>query len=372
MSIQQTWFALSTPDEIDSPALLVFPERVRSNIAAAISMAGGAGNLRPHIKTHKSPEVTRLMLAAGITKFKCATIAEAEMLAMEAAPDVLLAYQPTGPKLARFVHLVTKYPSTKFSCLTDNIQVAEAQSAAFADSGLRVGVYVDLNVGMNRTGIAPGTAALELFRHCTRLSGIDIKGLHAYDGHIRNSDINLRSLACDAAFEPVLRMKEMIVNEGFKLPTIIAGGSHTFPLHCKRSEVECSPGTFVYWDKGNSDYCPEQPFEVAAVLMTRIVSLPAPGIICTDLGHKSVAAENAINQRVSFLNAADVVPLSQSEEHLVAQVPGNHSYQAGDVLYGIPYHVCPTVALYESVYTVENGSVTGKWRTVARDRFLTI
>ena len=223
MSNQQTWFALSNPDEVDSPALLVFPERVRSNIAAAISMAGAPGNLRPHIKTHKSPEVTRLMLVGGITKFKCATIAEAELLALEAAPDVLLAYQPTGPKLARFVQLVKKYPSTKFSCLTDNIQVAEAQSAALVQSGLRAGVYVDLNIGMNRTGIEPGPAALELYRHCTTLKGMDIKGLHAYDGHIRNRDINLRALACDAAFEPVLRMKEMIIKEGFNPPTIIAG-----------------------------------------------------------------------------------------------------------------------------------------------------
>src|SRR5918993_4015011 len=368
MSTQPNWFALSNPDEIDSPALLVFPARVRSNIESAISMAGGAANLRPHIKTHKSPEVTRLMLAAGVTKFKCATIAEAELLALEAAPDVLLAYQPTGPKLTRFVNLVKKYPSTSFSCLTDNIQVAEAQSAALAHSGLRAGVYVDLNVGMNRTGIEPGPAALELYIHCTKLKGIEIKGLHAYDGHIRNSDINLRAVACDAAFEPVLQMKQMIVSEGFSPPMIIAGGSHTFPLHCKRSAIECSPGTFIYWDKGNSDYCPEQPFEVAAVLMTRIVSLPAPGIICMDLGHKSVAAENAITNRVSFLDAADIVPMSQSEEHLVAQVAENHSYQAGDVLYAIPYHVCPTVALYESLHTVENGSVTGKWRTVARDR----
>lgn len=369
---KHNWFELSDPGEIDSPALLVYPARVKHNIALAIQMAGGTMRLRPHIKTHKSPEVARLMLDAGITKFKCATIAEAELLALAGAPDVLLAYQPAGPKMARFVQLVAQYPNTEFSLLTDNIKIAEEQAGALAKNNSQAGVYVDLNVGMDRTGIRPGPAALELYRYCATLSGFNVKGLHAYDGHIRNVDLLQRTAACNAAFAPVAQLVEEIINEGLPTPVIIAGGSHSFPIHCKRHQVESSPGTFVYWDKGNSDYCPEQTFELAAVLLTRIISLPAPGVICTDLGHKSVAAENPIGNRIHFLNARDLVPVGQSEEHLVLQAPASHEFQLGDVLYAIPYHVCPTVALYETVHTIDNGKPIGQWRTLARDRVVNV
>src|SRR5688572_8131849 len=148
--------------------------------------------------------------------------------------------------------------------------------------------------------------------------------------------------------------------EGFS-PVIIAGGSPTFSIHCKRKEVECSPGTFVFWDKGYSDLCPEQPFEPAAVLVTRVISLPDATRICLDLGHKSVAAENEIGNRVFFPEASSLRPTGQSEEHLVLEAGAGHSFKVGDVLYGIPFHVCPTIALYERAITIENGKISGEW-----------
>ena len=161
-------------DKLDSPVLIVFPERVKANIQTAISMVADVGRLRPHVKTNKSAEATQLMLDAGITKFKCATIAEAEMLGMIKAPDVVLAYQPLGPKLYRFIELIKKFPSTKYSCLTDNISAAKEQADAFAANDLEVHVYVDLNVGMNRTGIIPDEAAIELCRFVSSAKGNEI------------------------------------------------------------------------------------------------------------------------------------------------------------------------------------------------------
>ncbi len=361
------WFEISDIDNLDSPALVVFPERVKHNIELAITMAGDVKKLRPHIKTNKSKEVTQLMMQAGIQKFKCATIAEAEMLAQCNVPDVLMAYQPLGPKLKRFVSLVKKYTDTKFSCLSDNISAADEQSAVFEKNKLVISVYIDLNVGMNRTGISPGEKAIELFEHCSSLNGISVVGLHAYDGHLRDSDFNLRKEKCDTAFSAVLALSEKL-----SLSNIIVGGSPTFSIHCKRENVECSPGTFVYWDKGYSDLCPEQKFLPAAILVTRVISLPTSNRLCLDLGHKSVAAENEIGKRVFFLNAPELKAISQSEEHLVVEAGEGHHYNTGDILYGLPYHICPTVALYDSVYTIENGLVTGEWKNIARDRKLTI
>src|SRR4026208_937153 len=143
------WFEIKNINELDSPALVVFPERVKHNIQLAIDMIGDVNRLRPHIKTNKSPDVAKLMLRVGITKFKCATIAEAEMLAQCNAPDVLLAYQPLGPKLNRFISLIKKYPATKFSCLTDNVAAANEQATAFNANDLIVPFFIDLNVGMN-------------------------------------------------------------------------------------------------------------------------------------------------------------------------------------------------------------------------------
>jgi len=368
---KENWYILKNIDELDSPALIVFPERVKYNIGLAISMVGDVKRLRPHVKTNKAKEVTELLMEAGINKFKCATIAEAEMLAQCDAADVLLAYQPLGPKLRRFVSLIEKYPATQFSCLTDNRTAANDQSIAFAGNHLSLSVYIDLNVGMNRTGILPAEA-FDLFKYCSTLKGLTVAGLHVYDGHLRDVDLELRKQRCDEAFNEVEKLKELFEKNSRKTTTIIAGGSPTFPIHAVRQNVECSPGTFVYWDKGYSDQCPEQKFLPAAVLVTRVISLPNSNHICLDLGHKSVAAENEISKRVFFLNAPGLKAISQSEEHLVVETAQEHSYKPGDVLYGLPFHICPTVALYERVHTVEEGIITGEWRNVARDRVITI
>ena len=220
---------------------------------------------------------------------------------------------------------------------------------------------------MDRTGISPGERAIELADHCSSLKGIALAGLHAYDGHIRDVDFEMKKQKCDQAFAGVEKL-----NEKLKLPIIIMGGSPAFSVHCKRKNIECSPGTFVYWDKGYSDLCPEQGFLTAAVLVTRIISLPASNKICTDLGHKSVAAENEISRRIFFLNAEGLKPVGQSEEHFVLETNKDHSFKVGDIFYGLPYHVCPTVALYERVVTVENGKVTGEWKNLSRDRKITV
>jgi D-serine deaminase-like pyridoxal phosphate-dependent protein len=175
----------------------------------------------------------------------------------------------------------------------------------------------------------------------------------------------------DEAFTIVVALSEKIISMGLPKPIIIAGGSPTFSVHCKREEIECSPGTFIYWDQGYAILCPEQEFIPAAVLLTRVISMPA-GKICTDLGHKSVAAENEITKRVFFPEFEFLNAVAQSEEHLVLENKTAHQFRQGDILYGIPWHVCPTVALYEAVQTVENSRVVGEWKNIARDRKLSI
>ena len=192
--------------------------------------------LRPHAKTFKSKEAARLMMEAGISKFKCATIAEAEMLAICGAPDVLLAYQPIGPKLYRFIRAINAYPETKFSCLVDNLVAATEISVTALIENIEITVYIDLNVGQDRTGILPDEKALQLYLTCDRLPGLKPVGLHTYDGHLHHRDLATRAQQCNACFEPVMKLQEALVEKGFPRPVIIAGGSPTFPIHVKREQ----------------------------------------------------------------------------------------------------------------------------------------
>jgi D-threonine aldolase len=365
------WYHINNINAIDSPALVIYKDRVIQNIATAISMVDDVSRLRPHIKTHKTKEAAQLMMDAGIGKFKCATIAEAEMLAMINAPDVLLAYQPIGPKLKRFTELIKKYPATKFSCLVDNTASASAIAAAASENNIHINVFIDLNIGMNRTGIIPGPSVIDLYPECKSPGGIEPLGLHAYDGHIRTIDFEQRTKECDEAFKAVTEMQEQLQQKGFDKPLIIAGGSPTFPVHAKRKDVECSPGTFVYWDKTYLQY-KEQHFVPAALVIARIISLPTATRLCIDLGHKSISSENELGNRVYFLNAPGLKFVGHSEEHLVAEAPEGHSYKAGDILYGLPVHICPTCALYERAFIVEKNEVIGEWKMIARDRKITV
>jgi D-serine deaminase-like pyridoxal phosphate-dependent protein len=361
------WYHIQNIDSIDSPALILYKERIQQNISVATRMVEDVNQLRPHVKTNKIAEVCAMMMTAGISKFKCATIAEAEMLAILQAKDILLAYQPVGPKAERLLSLTQKYPGSAFSCLIDNAVAATQLSQIFLDHNIPV--FIDLNAGMNRTGIKPQDA-FAFYQLIQTLPGISFRGLHVYDGHINDTDFDKRKEKSDQVFDEVLHLIDRIKGISSQPLTIVAGGSPTFSTHISRN-VECSPGTFVFWDWSYKTQLPNEPFELAALVITRVISITDDKTITTDLGHKSIGAENPL-PRVHFLNAPDAIAVSQSEEHLVVKVMDSSVYQPGDVLYGVPVHICPTVALYEEAIVVENNRAVTAWKVVARDRKLTV
>ncbi len=358
--------------EIDSPALVVYPHLVQKNIDRMKEIIGDVNRLRPHVKTHKMAEVVKMQMDNSIQKFKCATIAEAEMLGKIGAVDVLLAYQPVGPKVNRLVEIIEQFPNTKFACLVDDTDASRDISNVFLSKNKTIEVWLDLDVGQHRTGIFADQRALDLFLFCKKLPGISPIGFHVYDGHIRDDNFEKRKKRSNACFELVEKLVTQLEELGHPKPQIVAGGSPTFNVHALRKEVDCSPGTCLFWDFGYQKMLPEQNFNYAALVISRIISKPSHNLLCVDLGHKSIAAENPF-PRVHFLNLPDAKQVSQSEEHLVLEVADNSKFKVGEVLYGVPIHICPTCALYEKAIIIEeDGFAKREWRVVARDRRITI
>jgi D-serine deaminase-like pyridoxal phosphate-dependent protein len=365
------WYLLSNEAQIPSPALLLYRERIDENIRRMITIAGKLKRLRPHVKTHKLPQLVQAQVAAGITKFKCATIAEAEMTAAAGGHEVTLALQPIGPAVDRLIALARKFPAVRFSTIVDSEESITALGKAAKQADLKLDVFLDLDCGMHRTGVAPGAEAVRLYRRITQSSGLNPVGLHAYDGHLHEADAALRSEQCETAFASVIALRDELTGAGMDVPTLVAGGSPTFATHARHPNRELSPGTTVLWDFGYGDKFPELGFLPAALLLTRVISKPAQNRLCLDLGHKAVAAENP-HPRVRFLELPEAEAVMHSEEHLVIETPHANKFAIGQALHGIPRHVCPTVALHSEAWIVENGKAVEQWPIAARARRITI
>jgi D-serine deaminase-like pyridoxal phosphate-dependent protein len=368
-------YALSDPSAVFSPALLFYKDLIRRNIAHALELAGSPSRLRPHVKTHKTREVVRLELEAGIRKHKCATLAEAEMLASCGVPDVLLAYHLVGPNCERMARLARTYPDCRFSVIADHPAAVQALSRAMVAAGQRVEVLLDLDVGQHRTGIAPGPEAVGLYERIAQSPGLQPGGLHVYDGHNHQENVHEREAAVGRQLEPVLAMRAELEKKRLPIPRLVMGGTPTFPIYARLDlpGLECAPGTCFLHDNGyGTRFADLGGFVPAAVLLTRVISRPTPNRITLDLGYKAVASDPPAGKRCLLLNVPDYEPVLQNEEHFVVETPAAPRFSPGDVVYAIPTHICPTCAMHRQAYVVEDGHVTERWDIVARDRMLSI
>jgi D-serine deaminase-like pyridoxal phosphate-dependent protein len=353
-----------------SPSLLVYPDLIQQNTAAMIRVAGSTQRLRSHCKTHKMREVIAMQLAQGITKHKCATLMEAEMLAECGVTDIFLAYNVVGPNIARVVRLLQKYPQVKFACAGDYLPAVQELGAAVSIIGRTVDVILDIDVGMHRTGVQAGPKAIELYRAFAKTPGIKPGGLHLYDGHNHQHDVAERRAAARAAWKIGSELRDELEQLDLPVPRIVCGGTPTFPLWAEIDDpaIELSPGTITLHDAGYGGNFPDLPFVPAAKLLTRVISRPAPDRVTLDLGHKAVAGDPPAGRRVFFPELPDAKAVLHNEEHLVLETPLAANYQPGDVLLAIPSHICPTCALHKEVYAVRGEEVVGTWKVASRDR----
>ena len=365
----------SVVEKLNSPSLLVFADEVERNIEQMVATAGNVDRLRPHCKTHKMTAVIKLLLQRGIQKHKAATIAESEMLAEAGAVDIVFAYNPVGPNIDRVVQLIRKYPQTKFTVTADHETPLRQLSKSVSENNVVVGVMLDLDVGLHRTGISSDSeGAPTLYRLISELPGIRPAGFHVYDGHQHQPDLEERSAAVLKEWPAVLELMRKCKESGLDVPELLCGGTPTFPIYAQIDvpEVTLSPGTSIFHDAGYGGNFPDLPFTPAAILVSRVISRPTANRLTLDLGNKAVAADPPKGHRVYFPELPDAEQVIHNEEHLVLETDRAEQYEPGNILLGIPMHVCPTSALHQDVAVVYGDGATDSWEVTARNRRLSV
>lgn len=367
-------YQIADTSSILSPGLVIFRDLVEQNLDHMVSIAGGPERLRPHCKTHKTAEIIRMQIERGITRHKCATLAEAEMCAGAGARDIVLAYSLVGPNVQRAVRFVEKFPEVRLAVTADHPVHVESLATAMQAAGRSIRVLLDIDTGQHRTGIPVGDAARELYRQIDSSDGLVAAGFHVYDGHQHQTCRDERRQAVNLEWQKVVAFRAELEADGLAVPILVCGGTASFPIYAEKSDpgIEMSPGTCVYNDCGYGQKFPDMDFPPAALLLTRVVSRPTDRRITLDLGYKAVASDPPVEKRAEFPELPDATIVLQNEEHLVIETSRAGEFQPGDELLAIPRHICPTSALHRSAWVVADGQLVDTWEIASRDRWITV
>jgi D-serine deaminase-like pyridoxal phosphate-dependent protein len=371
--VQNTDYHFAGEEDIDSPALVYHEDIIEENIQRALDMAGGAERLWPHIKTFKAPALVRLLQARGLRRFKCATIAEAEMCARCGAAHILIAYPLVGPAIGRFISLQRSYRGSVFWALGDDpdqIGLLGAGARETAGGEGAIPFLADVNPGMDRTGVSID-ALQDFCREAAKIPGLSFRGFHCYDGNLGIKDGGERGKAVAEETEKLRAVRKALEAEGLKVPVLVMGGSPTFPFHARNPEAFLSPGTLFVQDYGYQAKYRDLAFRPAAAILTRVISRPREDLFTLDLGCKAIAADQE-GERGIITELPQARPAAHSEEHWVFRLTEAPCPPIGTILHVIPTHICPTTALYPGIHVVREGRLVNYWTVEARNRRISI
>ncbi|HSK10539.1 MAG TPA: alanine racemase [Vicinamibacterales bacterium] len=364
-------YELRETDDLLTPALLIYPDLVQENVRAILSLLGGdPGRWRAHVKSAKLASVMRQLTRAGVVHLKCATPLELRVACEAGGRDVLVSYPLVGPAVDRVIAIATEHPAVRVSALI------ETERGVAPWRGTGVGLFVDVNPGMNRTGI-PDTDIDRLVSTVRAIAaaGSRFGGVHYYDGHVVAAAPGGEEGA-HQGYDRLLAVVRAIEGAGVAVPEVITSGTPglpaalTYPGFRGASFVHrASPGTVVYCDATSAGQLPaDWGLRPAAVVASRVVSHPIAGRFTCDAGHKSVSADAGV-PTCAILGEPGLQPLKPSEEHLPVAVPeGREPLPVGRVLYLVPRHVCPTVNNFDHAVIVRDGRAEGVERVAARGR----
>ena len=351
-------------DEVDTPALVLELDAFERNIETMRkAVAGRPVRVRAHAKTHKCPEIAKKQIAAGAVGVCCQKVSEAEALVEGGIRDVLVSNEVVGaPKIARLAELSRH---AKLGVCVDNAQsVRELQA-----SGAALDVYIELEVGMGRCGIAPGGPAAALAKEIAASPNLRFAGLQAYNGraqHLRT--MRERRSAIEFASGKVLETRKLLEQAGIACPVVTGAGSGTFMFEVESGAWnEIQPGSYVFMDVdyARNEWAPPLPrFEHSLFVLATAMSRPSNALAIVDAGLKASSVDSGMP---GVWSRPGLAYTKASDEHGWIEASGGVSAPAlGEKLLLVPGHCDPTVNLYDWYVCIRRGVVEALWPITAR------
>jgi D-serine deaminase-like pyridoxal phosphate-dependent protein len=356
--------------ELETPAALVDVERMRANLARVSAYAREHGlSWRPHVKTHKVPALAAAQLAAGATGLTVATLGEAEVMAA-VANDLLLAYPPVGAvKLRRLMELPA---GARVTVGLDSAEALRGLADAATGAGRRVGILVEVDLGMHRVGVQTPAETVALAREAQHAAALDYRGIMFYPGHIRSA-VQRQTEMLAAASELLGRHLDALRSAGLE-PEVVSGGSTPtlWRTHEIAGVTEIRPGTNIFNDRGTAEIGACAWDECAYSVLATVISTAVPGQAVIDAGAKALAKDELPGEGKGYgalLDRPEVLVRSLSEEHGILDLSGTDwRPRVGDLVRVVPNHVCVSVNLQERLHGVRGEEVVEWWEVTGRRR----
>jgi D-serine deaminase-like pyridoxal phosphate-dependent protein len=358
-------------EEVDTPALVLELDAFESNVKRLAQSVAGRVRVRAHAKTHKCPEIARRQVAAGAVGVCCQKVSEAEAMVEGGITDVLVSNEVVGRvKLERLAALAKR--AQLGVCVDHPDNVRELQ-AAMKRAAARIDVYIELEVGMHRCGVAPGEPAVVLAGAIAASPNLRFAGIHAYHGraqHIRANDE--RRAVIGAAAAAVRSTKGLLEKSGIPCPIVTGAGSGTFMFEVEMGAWdEIQPGSYVFMDAdyARNEWAPPMPrFEHSLFVLATVMSRPGPDLAIVDAGLKASSVDSGMpgvwdRPGLAFTRASDEHGWIEIAKGATAgaALPG-----LGDKVLLVPGHCDPTVNLYDWYVCVRAGVVEALWPITAR------
>lgn len=363
------------PDVVlDTPCMVVDETILRKNIEEMQEFANRHGvALRPHIKTHKTPEIARMQLAAGAIGITCAKLGEAEVMADQAGVlDILMAYPVVGaPKIARLLALMDR---THMTIAVDTEDAARGLSDAMVAAGKVLDVYLEVNTGQDRAGAKAGDEAIALAKVIAAMPGVNLVGVMTHEGHAGASDPSVIEQTAKNAGAALVATAEGIRAAGIPIRTVSVGSTPSSRFTPTVAGVtEMRPGTYVFNDNTGFRHGVWGPDRCAARIVATVVSRTAADRCIFDCGSKALALDPSPSHggHGYVVGHPNAVVARLSEEHgvvLIPDVADQSAFHVGDRYEVIPNHICPTVNLTDELTIVRDGDVIATWKVAARGK----
>ncbi len=360
------------PDQlIDTPTMVVDEAILHTNIAEMAAMAQSFGvNLRPHIKTHKTPEIARLQIANGAVGITCAKLGEAEVMADAGIEDILIAYPFIGDlKIKRLLSVMEK---SRIIVAVDSYEAADILSDAMSAQDRIIEVYLEVNTGQDRSGLRWGTETIDLALDVARKPGLRLVGIFSHEGHANTQPPDLIESVAIEAGKRIVDTAEQIRSHGIELPTVSVGSTPASAYTPAVSGItEMRPGTYVFRDTMGFRYGVYGTDRCAARVVATVVSHPSKDRCILDSGSKTLSLDSSMGYpgHGYIVGHPGAVIDRLSEEHGVVIIPEDDpGFTLGQTVEVIPNHICPAVNLADELVIVRDGHVTDTWKIAARGK----